>query len=91
MRRRTFLTLSTAAAAATTLNLPTASAAAPTDFAALRAKWAADVTGREVIDPADGDPATQLVGEMTRLLPARDRLSAHETEPSGGDTAKSLE
>ncbi|GAB2615426.1 polysaccharide lyase 8 family protein [Kribbella endophytica] len=54
MRRRTFLTLSTAAAAATTLSLPTAFAA-PTDFAALRAKWAADLTGRDVIDPADPD------------------------------------
>ncbi|MEV6283748.1 polysaccharide lyase 8 family protein [Kribbella sp. NPDC051770] len=64
MRRRTFLTLSTATAAVTTLNLSTASAAsasafavtaAPADFAALRTKWATALTGRDVIDPADPD------------------------------------
>ena len=53
MKRRTFLAGTTAAAAALTLDLPAAVAAGPADFAALRAKWAADLTGSAVIDPAD--------------------------------------
>ncbi|MFI5734880.1 polysaccharide lyase 8 family protein [Kribbella sp. NPDC051587] len=58
MHRRTFLAGATAAAAALTLQLP--AAAAPSDFAALRAKWAADLTGSTAIDPADPDYAAAL-------------------------------
>ncbi|TDU91239.1 hyaluronate lyase [Kribbella voronezhensis] len=58
MKRRTFLAGTTAAAAALTLELP--ATAAPADFAALRAKWAADLTGSAAIDPADPDYAAAL-------------------------------
>jgi len=58
VNRRAFLAGTTAAAAAFTLDLP--AAAAPVDFAALRAKWAADLTGSAVIDPADPDYAAAL-------------------------------
>ncbi|WP_232828411.1 polysaccharide lyase 8 family protein [Kribbella monticola] len=58
MKRRTFLAGTTAAAAALTLELP--AVAAPADFAALRAKWAAALTGSAAIDPADPDYAAAL-------------------------------
>jgi hyaluronate lyase len=92
VRRRTFLTLSTAAAAATTLNLPTASAAAPADFAALRAKWAADLTGRDVIDPADPDFKAALgridaavASSLTKLDRSADRKLVFTDQPLTAD------
>jgi hyaluronate lyase len=58
VKRRTFLAGTTAAAAAFAIELP--AVAAPADFAALRAKWAADLTGGAAIDPADPDYAAAL-------------------------------
>ncbi|NEA37327.1 polysaccharide lyase 8 family protein [Streptomyces sp. SID13031] len=60
LKRRTFLAAGTATVAAMHLGLPTTAAAAPADFAALRAKWAADLTGGESLDPADPDYAAAL-------------------------------
>lgn len=59
LKRRTFLAAGTATVAAMHLGLPTAFAA-PADFAALRAKWAADLTGGASIDPTDPDYAAAL-------------------------------
>ncbi|MFC9692063.1 polysaccharide lyase 8 family protein [Kribbella sp. NPDC056951] len=58
MNRRAFLVGTTAATAALTLHLP--AAAAPSDFAALRARWAASLTGGTAIDPADPDYTAAL-------------------------------
>ncbi|WP_020392673.1 polysaccharide lyase 8 family protein [Kribbella catacumbae] len=59
LNRRTFLAAGTATVAAMHLGVPTATAA-PADFAALRAKWAADLTGGASLDPADPDYAAAL-------------------------------
>jgi hyaluronate lyase len=42
------------------LGLPSVAFAAPADFAALRAKWVADLTGGAAFDPADPDCAAAL-------------------------------
>ena len=67
MKRRTFLAAGTATAAALTMHLPAsadtgsaAPASAPADFAALRAKWVADLTGGTALDPTDPDYAAAL-------------------------------
>src|SRR4051812_45496728 len=60
LNRRTFLAASTATVAAMHVGLPGTASAAPADFAALRAKWAADLTGGAILDPADPDYAAAL-------------------------------
>ncbi|MFI5713950.1 polysaccharide lyase 8 family protein [Kribbella sp. NPDC051620] len=60
LNRRTFLASSTATVAAMQLGLPATASAEPADFAALRAKWAADLTGGASLDPADADYAAAL-------------------------------
>ncbi|MEU4195068.1 polysaccharide lyase 8 family protein [Kribbella sp. NPDC026611] len=75
MKRRTFLAASTATAAAMTLSLDRAFAA-PADFVALRAKWAAALTGGAVLDPTDPDFAaalTRLDNGVTAALAKLDR------------------
>ncbi|WP_432889184.1 polysaccharide lyase 8 family protein [Kribbella sp. CA-245084] len=80
MKRRTFLAASTATAAAMTLS-PRAFAD-PTDFAALRRKWADALTGGSVLDPSDPDFAaalTRLDAGATASLARLDR-SASRTQ-----------
>ncbi|WBQ06680.1 polysaccharide lyase 8 family protein [Kribbella sp. CA-293567] len=60
LKRRTLLAVGTATVAAMHLPAASAAAASPADFAALRAKWAADLTGGSALDPADPDYAAAL-------------------------------
>ncbi|MEV6409992.1 polysaccharide lyase 8 family protein [Kribbella sp. NPDC051718] len=60
LKRRTFLAASSATVAAMSLGLPATAFAAPADFAALRAKWVADLTGGASLDPTDPDYAAAL-------------------------------
>lgn len=60
LKRRTFLAASSATVAAMSLGLPSTAFAAPADFAALRAKWTADLTGGASLDPTDPDYAAAL-------------------------------
>ncbi|TDD57745.1 hypothetical protein E1263_22180 [Kribbella antibiotica] len=92
MRRRTFLALTTATAAAATVASP--AAAAPTDFAALRARWAAALTGSDVIEPAD--PAYQaaltrldaaVVSSLTKLDRSAGRKAAFTDQPLSADAS----
>ncbi|QNE18745.1 polysaccharide lyase 8 family protein [Kribbella qitaiheensis] len=77
MKRRTFLAGTTAAAAALTLELP--AFAAPADFAALRAKWAADLTGSAAIVPADPDYAAALARLDAAVLSSLAKLDRTAT------------
>ncbi len=75
LNRRTFLAAGTATVAAMHLGIPTATAS-PADFAALRAKWAAGLTGGTSLDPADPDYAaalTRLDSAATAALAKLDR------------------
>ncbi|MFC0629469.1 polysaccharide lyase 8 family protein [Kribbella deserti] len=78
MRRRTFLAGSTAAVTAFNLGMPAFASATPADFAGLRAKWAADLTGGTALDPADPDYAaalTRLDNAATTALARLDRTT----------------
>jgi hyaluronate lyase len=79
LKRRTFLAASTATVAA--MQLPRTAFAAPADFAALRAKWAADLTGGTALDPADPDYAaalTRLDTGVTASLAKLDRSTTRK-------------
>lgn len=77
MKRRTFLATTATATAALTMKLP--ASAAPADFAALRAKWAADLTGGAGLDPTDPDYAAALARLDTAVQAALAKLDRTTT------------
>jgi hyaluronate lyase len=82
LKRRTFLAAGSATVAAMSLGLPATAFAAPADFAALRAKWAADLTGGASLDPADPDYAaalTRLDNGVKASLAKLDRSTGRKT------------